>query len=386
MGGVQLGDAISISGTIQSKRTLKVPDRLVEFLEFPVFQDIVVAIDTESEAEESGDRPTVHVITSKLPSGAKVGDRIEALGMVIEKSTNSDETAESDTVIAMVSLPLKWFPKTPTSDGWRLLGEAGVDVSELARVGTRNRKKLSAEDNEAFYQMLAVSQDIGGSPRAAQIEPKWIEPAQLLRAPQDFSGGWLRMHLQTVRVTYVAVTDPKRQKQLGSDHYYQVDAHGDLGNVVILIQRPEGEAGEPIRFEGTYPVSLVMKELPDFLSQAIRQQEGGDSAATMISRPVQVEAFFFRLWSYSSDFMERQGGGDQFGPLLMVARMTDRSRTGEDGIGVEIISYFAAFAVITGILATLAWSRWNQGEDDEVRERRKDREAETFQAPDSPSP
>ncbi|NND97450.1 MAG: hypothetical protein HKN47_09010, partial [Pirellulaceae bacterium] len=369
---LELGDAIRVTGTIKSLRTLKVPDNLVEFLEFPVFQDIVISVATEDA--EASDEPTSHeaasheatyntktlnLIAARLPTGAAVGDRIEAVGVVIEENADS----ESSFPLAMASGHVKWFPSQPPSNGWRLLSQAGVDVSELADVGDRNRQPLMAADNDAFYQMLAVSQQIADTPLAAQLEPTWIVPVDLLREPKKFTGDWLRMQLRTVRVTRIAVTDPERQKQLGSDHYFQIDANGDLGNVVVQIARPDGETGEPVRFEGMYPVSLVMKELPGFLSKAIQEQEGGDAVVALISKPIQVEGFFFRLWSYSSDYMERQNAGDQFGPLLMVARMNDRSSVGTGGVGVEVIGYVAAFVIVGGILATLIWSRVNSGED-----------------------
>ena len=113
------------------------------------------------------------------------------------------------------------------------------------------------------------------------------------------------MDLETVQVTRISVTEPHRQTQLGSDHYYQIDAVGDLGNVVIKIERPAGDEGPAATFENRYPVSVVVRELPDFLSQRIRVQEGGDAIVSQIKVLVGVDAFFYRLWSYSTVFMDR---------------------------------------------------------------------------------
>ncbi|QDT12973.1 hypothetical protein [Planctomycetes bacterium K23_9] len=365
----KIGDAIRIQGTIASIRTLRVPESLVEFLEFPVFQDVLIQL--ESDASQP-----VHVIARRLPSAAKAGDRVDAAGVLIEPGDGTD-----DRLRAIVSTPLKWFPKTPASPGWQLLSDAGVDVSELAQVASRNQLPLAPEDNDAFYQMLSVSQTIGGTPAAAQTDPIWIQPIDLLQKPKDHVGDWVRMRLQTVRVTRVAVTDPKRKDQLGSDHYYQVDANGDLDGIIVRMPRKEDDPREPIEFNGTYPVSLVMKELPSFLTNAIGQQQNGEVVTAMISRPVQIEGFFFRLWSYSTDFMDRRGGGDQVGPLLMVARMTDRASVAQGGIGAEIFGFIAAVAIVGGILATFVWSRFTSSDDHEVREKRKQRESDQVKLP-----
>ncbi len=64
----------------------------------------------------------------------------------------------------------------------------------------------------------------------------------------------------------------------------------------------------------------MVRELPDFLKQQIRVQEGGDAVLAEIRVMVQADVFFYRLWSYSTDFMNQMGGGDQFGPLLVAAQ------------------------------------------------------------------
>ena len=367
-----IGHPLTINGTIKSARLLRVPKELVDVLEFEVIQDTVVELESKDASTV-----TINVISTRLPKGATIGDTIEATGIVIENPSQTEWPT------AIVAGKLKWFPKKPPSNGWRLLSEAGVDVSELARVATRNRQPLMAEDNDAFYQVLSAAHDVSTMPLAAELDAKWIQPVNLLQSPKDFSGDWLRMRLRTVRVTLIQVTDAKQQEQLGADHYYQVDATGSLDNVVIKIQRPPGEPGPPVTFEGTYPVSLVVKELPRFLRDAIRNQEGGDAVVSMISVPVQVDGFFFRLWSYSSDKMEREGAGDQFGPLLMVAGMTDLRTTEEEGPGVEIIGYLAAIGIVSGLLAALVWTRRNADEDQDVRERRQAREAEQLSLPEN---
>jgi hypothetical protein len=359
-----IGDAVAISGRVQSLRTIAVPAKLVEFLEFESFQEVTI----ESTDERAG---RLRVVTSTLSAEVQPDDRVSGIGVVIAVSEEPD-------VSVVATGRLQWFPQTTKSTGWRLLSAAGVDVSALADVSTRNREPLMTEDADAFYPMLAAAKSIGQS----EVErPRSAKPLDLLREPEKYSGDWLTMRVNTVRVTRVSVTEPLRQQQLGSDHYFQIDAMGDLGDVVVQIQRKPGEAGDPIRFENTYPVSLVVASLPEFLAQQIRQQEGGDAAVSMIAVPIRVSGFFFRLWSYESDFMDRLGGGDQFGPLLVVANIVDRQSEQAEAVGVEVIGYLAAAAVISGIVLIAIWARYTSRSDEQERKKRRDREAEELQFP-----
>ena len=314
----------------------------------------------------------MRVVTTELPADVNTGDRIRGIGVAIQCTTSEPARV----AVAAVGR-LQWFPAAPPSVGWRLLSEQGVDVSALADVSTRNRQPLLPQDADAFYPMLAAAGKIGAIETA---EPVPAKPLDLLREPEKYSGQWLSMRVNTVRVTRVSVTEPIRQEQLGSDHYFQIDSMGNLGEVVVQIERPHGETGDPIRFENDYPVSLVVAELPKFLSDRIAEQDGDDAVVSMISVPIQLHGFFFRLWSYSSDFMDRQGGGDQFGPLLVVARITELP-SDQAAAGVEMIGYIAAAAVILGIIAIAIWTRSTERSDERERKKRRDREAESLELP-----
>ncbi len=355
----ELGDAVQVQGRILNIMALKVPDRLIEFLELSRLQ----LLDIET------DQGQIQVVTTALPSKAKPGDAVSGVGVLIEDAG----------VTAVATARLRWFPKSPESDGWKLLSESGLDVSLLADAASRSRKALMAEDGNVFYSLLAAAAEVGGRDNLPQPLP--IEPVTLLSEPDGLVGQWLRMDLETVQLTRIAVNEPHRQAQLGSDHYYQIDAVGDLKNVVVKIERPEGDTGPPILFENRYPVSVVVRELPDFLKQQIRLQEGGDAVLAEIRLMIQADVFFYRLWSYATDFMSQQGGGDQFGPLLVAARIHNRQPTEVDPARVGVIGWIAAFAVVFSIIATWLWNRRTSERDAEVRRKRKERESEQLEIP-----
>ena len=355
----ELGDAIIVDGQVKSVRRFAVPESLVEFLEFERFQEAII---------ESG-RQEIIVVTTDLPKTIARGDHVKGIGVAVGFS---GATAE-----AMAAGRLQWFPAAAPSPGIQLLSEHGVDVSALADVSTRNRKPLASEDADAFYPMLAAATRITPG---ADLKPQHVLPLDLLREPDQFAGTWLTMRVNTVRITRISVVDASRRAELGSDHYFQIDAMGNLGDTIVRIERPEGETGDPIQFENTYPVSLVAVDLPAFLSARVREQEGGDAVAAMISVPMQIEGFFFRLWSYESDFMDRLGGGEQFGPLIVISHMRELNMD-QAAAGVEMIGYIAAAAVILGIVVIAIWTRRTEQSDDAERKKRRDREAASIQLP-----
>jgi hypothetical protein len=189
------------------------------------------------------------------------------------------------------------------------------------------------------------------------------------------------MNLETVLITRISVTEPRRQAELGSDHYYQIDAVGDLGNVVVQIERPAGDTGPPASFNNRYPVSVVTRSLPVFLEKQIQQQEGGDAVISELKTMIQMDGFFFRLWSYETDFMAQHGGGNQFGPLVIAAEIRNKQPATTDTTGVNLIGSAAACAVILGIFGIWAWQRRTDSRDRAVRDRKKEKEAESLRIP-----
>lgn len=355
------GDACRVGGVIREMQSLEVPDRLIEFLDMRRLQVLVIDPGDDSEP--------IRIIGAPLPQLAKPGDKVRGLGVWIQ---STDEH-----VVATASL--SWFPKSPKSAGWKLLSEAGLDVSLLADTESRNRQTLMPEDADAFYKMLAAAAKV--STQSQLPLPKSVDPITLLSKPAGLVGQWLSMDLETVQITKIAVTEPHRQAQLGSDHYFQIDAVGDLKNVVVKIERIDGDSGPPITFENRYPVSVIVRELPDFLMARIRAQEGGDAVLSELKVLIRTDAFFYRLWSYSTDFMSSQGGGDQFGPLLVAAVIDSREPTTADPAGVGMIGWIAAIAVVTAIVAMWLWNRVTSRRDAEVRRKRKARESETLEIP-----
>ncbi|WP_442507224.1 hypothetical protein SH528x_006130 [Novipirellula sp. SH528] len=371
---VELGQVVAVEGVVAKVQSLKVPARLVEFLEMRQLDTVTV------EIGEQDDKRAIEVITSGFPPTARSGDRIRGLGVVIETRPSSE--GDSKVVDAIAALPLQWFPAKPDKVGWQLLANQGVSLGELSGVASRNRQPLSSEDTELFYSMLAAADRIAELPTSQRSAPLDVKPIELLKTPESFTAQWVRMQVEVVQVTRISVTEPARIKQLGADHYYQVDAMGDLGNVKVQIDSGVDAAGDGPVFQNRYPISLVYKTLPAFLQDKLEADGKLDAVVADLTILVSADAFFFRLWSYPTAYMERFGGADQFGPLLIGADMVNREQTEADPVGVNIFGWIAAVAVGVGMLGILVWNFVIGRQDREVRRQRNAREAEELKLPE----
>ena len=409
-GSYRLGDAVEVSGTIRHIDSREVPRRLVELL--GLNRVTLLAVDRSSGTDggvdasqaESG-RPmvgdSVTVVTTTLPEPAAVGDAVRGFGVVIESPSTppspsvaapaseragdvadqrprdaeerSGDTEERSgdgtrTGYAVAAADLEWTPAEFPHVGWRLLARGGVDLGLLTEVTRRDRQPLMEEDSDVFYTMLAAAARVGDDPPAAS--PERIEPIELLTEPASHVGRWLRMRIEAVRVTRVSLADqPRRQRQLGRDHYFQIDAVGSLGEVRVQI-RASDDRQEPITITDRYPVSVVTTELPDFLRNRAESVAGENAVVAPVSIPLAIDGFFYRLWGYESEFMRRRGGENQFGPLLIAARLENREITAADPVGVSRIGWVAAGVVLTAWLLTVLWSVVTGRRDVAARRRR----------------
>jgi hypothetical protein len=360
-GDLKPGELIRLDGAIERLRQYPVPDELAEFLQLDAFYEITITMESaargDSPAEAEPAKPTAVIFTPPLPAGAGDGDQVRGDAIYLESVEGTDYFAAGS---------LAWMPAQSDRPGWQLLARQGVDLTEVARLGERNRRTLEADDGEVFYSVLAASKMIAATDATSLPSPQPLDPVALLSDPTDYHGEWIRIQAVTVRVTKVAVDQPELRDRLGQDHYFQVDASGDLGNTVVQLQRGEGEAGDPILMSGSYPISLVTTELPPFLSQ---RMGGGENVVAMVSFPIAIDGFFLRLWSYESEFMRREGGGKQVGPLIVASKWYSRQPSAAAEEGIEWIGYALAVAIVLAILGTIVWTRRNAKADAEARRR-----------------
>ena len=374
-----VGDAVAIRGTAVALASAPLPAELAEVLELErIFRvEVRTSYPSAGAAPAPTAGPTIYVLTTSVPAPwlaqwaqmQRLDQPTAATGVVL----HADAQGRPQVLAAPA---MSWFPAAGSSADapsltrdWALLASQGFDVSLLGQVRSLHREPLLAADQQAFYGMLRAASRLAEEPTPAPLE---ADAAALLRDAEESIGRYVRLDCQSVRLTRIAITTPELQTAVGADHYWQLDAQGDLGNVVIQIESAEANA-EPAMFHNRYPVSIVTLRLPDFLRQLVAADaavEAHQSNVSLVSRQLRVEGFFYRLWSYDSDYMSQHGGGKQFGPLLMATRIVDIEPPPGDRAGVGRIGRVAAASVVVMLLATGIWMYVTGRQDAAARQRR----------------
>jgi hypothetical protein len=366
-----VGDAVKIDAEIVGHESLTVSSDLQEYLNLDRVEMIQLPpIDG-----------VAHVLFAEtLPDDAAVGDRISGTAVRLrvasasaqnDEPTTQEKTGDPDKqLIVDVSGRLKRTPAQPSSPAAEVLALAGVDLSRLADMNALDRQPLSEADSPLFFPMIGAAAQVAATTEnnerlAAAIDEMraattYVAPVELLQNPAAFIGQWIRLDVETVRITRVAVQSKQRRQEIGGDFYYEIDAIGDLGNVQLQIEVP---GGEPVTMEDRYPVTIVTTHLPKFLSS------GADQLVITKSAVIRVEGFFYRLWGYESDLMQPHGG-KQFAPLIIAGVLEDRWPSSDDPLGVQIIGKIAAVGVLLAIVAVIVFHLVTRRGDRESRERR----------------
>lgn len=379
---------VPVRGTVERLDAVRIPPELAEVLEFERLYRVWVQRDISAAA--SGLPATVRVVTREVPAAwlsatRGAGDGAAGVGQTVEFTAVG---VGSGPATRLYASRLRWYPQVSGPDGnaggnagaggdslpvgWRMLAAEGVDIGRLADVAARNRQSLSAEDSEAFYGMLAAA--AAYSEEASEGErpvPVRVRTLQMLRAPADLVGHWIRLDVETVRLSRIAVTSPERRAQLGRDAYWQIDAFGELRGAKVQLESPE-PGGEPLLFENRFPVSLAILDLPEWLSRKVHSEAGGaDSegrvAVSMLTEPVTVEGFFFRLWSYDTEYAASRGGR-QIGPLIVATELHQPAPNVAMQRGVAAIGWILAATVIASMVIA-ALVLWRVGRKDRAAAR-----------------
>lgn len=379
--------ALKFRGRVTRVDAVRVPTELAELIELDKLYRLTVAaeIDAEIDAEQ---RPTL-VLAAEVPeiwakAGKSLDESVEITGMT---------TGASDDRIVVFAKRVRWMIGEGGDGagiwpaGWQLLGMRGFDCGLLGAVAKRSRGPLVAEDNQAFYGMLAAAARVdtagdAGSGEPGELsgsslpQPRRILMPELLRENRELVGHWLRLNLETARVSRIIVTDPKWRKQLNSDSYWQIDGFGDLDRVRIELEgKSENGAKGNLVFENRFPVSVAIVRLPDWLRQKVDAAAGGAGRVdvSMATEPVTIDAFFYRLWSYESEFATSRGGR-QVAPLLIAADIDSRAAGLAATAGqVQSLGWILAVVVIGSILLT-SGVLWRVGRRDAAVKAKRRRE------------
>lgn len=372
-------------GRVQHYDAVRLPGELADVLEFDRLYRIEVQPE-RADAASGEASPAVRLVTRRIPSAwgvdGGVGEPIQAIALEVGRGEDA----------RLFASRLRWYPMSGQGDGaqgrgqvpaqgrgqvppgWEMLAAAGVDIHALSDVATRNRKPLVAEDHEVFYRVLSAAARVGDDGGAVAAKPTRVDTLEMLKNSADWVGRWIRFDAETARISRVAVTSPKARQMLGRDSYWQVDAFAELTDARVELESFR-EDGEPLVFENRFPVTLAILELPEWLSQRVggveRRSGAGRVDMQMLAEPVTVEGFFFRLWSYKSEFTESRGGR-QVGPLILAAELRPRAPSAVSASSVASIGWIFA-AVIVGAIVIAAGALWYvERRDRQIARQRRD--------------
>lgn len=324
------GDVIQIDGRVTGIAAVSVPDPQAEVLEMPRLFRLELQADPPLRAasadsaasQPAGDEQAIRcfVMTDAVPRSWLAPPtrletrRVQVVGVVVQVDQGNQPSFIASTIV-------QWYPdesETVLNEGWRLLSELRFDCSHWDEVQERDKRGLSA--TEPFFELLAAA----GRAVSTATPPQPVQVIDLLERSREMVGRWIRLRAETVRVTQIFLdAESSAAQTLGQEHYWQIDAFARLdGRVVIDTEQPGQPVSQPVEFDGRYPVSLVVAELPRELSDALETQGGMQAVVGMIRRPIAIDGFYFRQWSYDSEYMQARGAGRQFGPLVMVSRLT----------------------------------------------------------------
>lgn len=295
-------EIFDLRGRAQRVTRRQLPPEAAERMEFREYYQVDLILEPSARAAT--------VFSRQLPDvwqqGTELDERVACLGLFLKSGSGQEATAP----LYFTAERIAWLPDHP-SPQWGigrdevLLGDLGVDVGLLDAVRQSNGRPLVASDREPFYQILAATGRVSPS-TVLQQASRQFDLGQLLNQPERWQGRLLAFFARARRVQRIMIDDPDIHQRLGIDHYYQIDLQIPLGDQEVrLVSRP-GETDGPV-FQNFYPAHCNVLQLPEGL------EEGPD-----VDQQVLVAGFYFKLWAYRTEFVQKFGQEKrQLGPLFL---------------------------------------------------------------------
>ncbi len=238
---------------------------------------------------EADDGQSIDVLVNRLPGvwqgKTARGQFVQGRGLFLG--------ARGSTAV-LVTDRLQWLPDQANADllvdaGKLQLARHGFDIGLLDDVKQYSDAALVAGEHAVFRSLLRAVAHIGreNPPPSGLFEnaPE-ISLVALARQPVRNAGEIFSVRGELRRITPVEVSEPSLQQAIGGDRYYQLDVFIPLGNQQVLLEHDQ--AGQPIQFNGSYGVTVLISELP------------ADLDDVKLPIPVEVPAFFLKNWRHKS--------------------------------------------------------------------------------------
>lgn len=277
--------------------------RLPEELSTEEFDEYWLIIANRGEQKYAIISRTIPTTWRKLES---LSEPIQFAGFFfgLKKLPGFVETDQS--VPVFVCERVSWYPDHQIDEGaigasQLFLASRGVDFGYLDLINKNQKRKMFAEESDFFYQMLsAAARSQDDSAQVSDLQP--ISFLELIQAPNQHVGQVVEIEGRVRRIVEVPITSEKRIEELGIDHFYEMDMYVSLKDVATI--RATDKDGNEVVYKDRFPVTVHLASLPgpeeDFRHHKIR-----------------IRGFFYRLWSYQSEYAKQTNQGAQLSPLLI---------------------------------------------------------------------
>jgi hypothetical protein len=291
------------------------------------------------------------ICTREIPAAWPIGETMNEPAAAVGLFFKVGPSPGGKTDLVLVSPRVAWYPEQaqPTKGlaaDQIVLAKLGMDLGLWDAVSGLQRKPIQAEDREAFFQLMhAVSRSSPG--QLAGPLRRGVEFAPLLQEPLGQQGRFATVEGTVRRIAKVYIEEPELQERFGLTQYFQVDMFVPLDRLSIRLgETAVGKDGPA--FNNTYPVTICVLKLPPGV------REGDD-----LDQFLRVQAVFFKLWAYRSEYMSSFDDRQlQIGPLMIGLEpvLVPRPKPPTAPWGPMIIVFFG-FSLLLVWFGAIRWSR-----------------------------
>lgn len=299
-----------LSGTITSLKKIKLLPEVAELYDFQHFfvlkgQATANTSQTTSSDQSSEQSMPVTLYAMEVPmawrSTKELNEPFRCTGMFLKVI---EPDAGQPTELVFAAQRAEWNPKAANesfrvTESHVLLGEHGFDVGLLDELRQLNGKKVGQQDTESFYQVLAATKSI----QKTEIATKSFDLASMYGKPFNNQCDLYTISAEIRRATEIKIHEPFYHRRFGFDKYYQLDAFIRLEKKVNIVDA----AGKKLTFENIFPITICLAELPPGVETGKAQRVKAD-----------IDCFFFKLWSYKSEFVRQLGKDRTLSSPLMI--------------------------------------------------------------------
>ncbi len=227
------------------------------------------------------------------------------------------------------------------------LAKAQLDLGSLDIPKSIQKSRILPNEKTSLFGLMAAC--------SRESIDNSITPATIidcLQQPEQKTARTVAGQSVTVRITRIPVETSSSQELLGSNCYYEINTLSDIGKQAIRLVSKGND--EPIVFEGRFPTTILIRELPTFLQgNASVRTVNESSESWQVNVPIEFRGRFYRLWSYRSDQTEQRADSElrQIAPLI-IAESIQQLTSQPDSASKIIVG------LSFGIIATLLAAAW----------------------------